>query len=77
MTKSERQANQKDWRERVEFGLRRLVEIAISAFKRVFGESVRTLKPHTAYVEIATKMAACNHAQDVGDRAVREACSAA
>lgn len=80
MTKSERQANQKDWRKRVEFGLRWLVEIVISAFKRVFGESVRALKPHTAYVEIATKIAAYNHTLDVGDRAVwaaREACAAA
>ena len=80
MTKSERQANQKDWRERVEFGLRWLVEIVISAFKRVFGESVRALKPHTAYIEIATKIAAYNYTQDVGDRAVRairEACAAA
>ena len=51
--------------------------MVISAFKRVFRESVRTIKPHTAYIEIATKIAACNHAQDVVDRAVREACSAA
>ena len=71
MTKSERQANQKEWRKRVGFGLRWLVEIVISAFKRVFGELVRALLPHTAYIEIATKIAAYNRTQDVGDRAVR------
>jgi len=36
MTKPERRARQKKWK-RVKFGLRRLVEIVTSAFKRVFG----------------------------------------
>ena len=80
MAKSERRANQKNWRKHVRFGLRWLVEIVISAFKRVFGESVRALLPHTAYVEVATKITAYNHALDVGDEAVgavRAACAAA
>ena len=80
MTKSERRANRKKWRELVRFGLRWLVEIVISAFKRVLGESVRALSPRTAYVEVATKITAYNHMLDVGDeavRAVRAACAAA
>lgn len=71
MIKNERLANQKDWKERVRYGLRWIVEIVISAFKRVFGESVRALTPGTAYIEIATKVAAYNHNLDIGDAAVR------
>ena len=70
MTKSERRANRKKWRKLVRFGLRWLVEIVISAYKRVFGESVRALLPRTAYIEVATKITAYNHLQDVGDEAV-------
>lgn len=70
MTKSERRANQKKWGERAGFGLRWL-EIVISAFKHVFGESMGALLPYTAYIEIAIKIAAYNHAQDIRDRAVR------
>ena len=80
MTKSERRANQKDWREGAEFGLRWLADMVMSAFKRVFGESAGAPKPHAAYIEIATKIAAYNHAQDAWDgavRAVREARPAA
>ena len=80
MAMSELRANRKKWREAVKFGLRRLVEIVISAFKRVFGESVGALQPRTVYVEAATKITAYNHMLDVGDeaaRAVRAACAAA
>ncbi|MCE2509094.1 MAG: transposase [Nitrosopumilaceae archaeon] len=71
MTRGERRANQKAWKEDVGYGLRWIVEIVISAFKRVFGESVRALKPHTAIIEIATKIAAYNRNLDIGDAAVR------
>ena len=70
MTKSERRANRKKWREAVGFGLRWLVEIVMSAFERVLGESVRALRPRTAYVGAATKITAYNHMLDVGDGAV-------
>ena len=70
MTTSERRANRKKWRKHVRFGLRWLVEIVISAFKRVFGESARALLPHTAYFEVATKITAYNYTLDVGDEAV-------
>ena len=45
----------------------------MSAFKRVFGESVRALPPRAAHVEAADKMTAYNHMPDVGDGAVRAA----
>ena len=67
MTKAERKLNQKEWKKNVRYGLRWIVEIVISAFKRVFGESVRALKPHTATIEIATKVAAYNHNLDIRD----------
>ena len=69
--KNERLANQKEWKKRVRYGLRWLVEIVISAFKRMFGESVRALTPATTQVEIATKVAAYNHSLDIGDEAVQ------
>lgn len=56
MAKSGHRPNQKEWRERVKFGLRWLVENVTSAFKRALGESVGALLPHTAYIEIDTKM---------------------
>ena len=46
-------------------------EIVISAFKRVFGESVRALTPHTTNIEIATKIAAYNENLDIGDEEIR------
>ena len=71
MTKDERRANQKKWKERVEFGLRWIVEIVISAFKRVLGESVRALTPYTAFVEVTTKIAAYNMLLDIDDAAIK------
>ena len=67
MTKAERKLNQKEWKKNVRYGLRWIVEIVISAFKRVFGESVRARKPHTAVIEIATKVAAYNRNLDIRD----------
>lgn len=73
MRNEERRANQKEWKGDVRYGLRWIVEIVISAFKRVFGESVRARTPYTAYVEIATKVAAYNRNLDIGDAAMRDA----
>ena len=72
MTNEERRANQKEWKKDTRYGLRWMVEIIISAFKRVFGESVRALTPRTAFVEVATKVAAYNRNLDIGDEAIRE-----
>ena len=49
-----------------------MVEIIISAFKRVFGESVRALTPRMAFIEVATKATAYNRNLDIGDEAIRE-----
>ena len=72
MTNEERRANQKEWKKDTRYGLRRAVEIIMSAFKRVFGESVRALMPRTAFIEVAAKAAACNRNLDIGDEAIRE-----
>ena len=72
MTKDERRANRKAWMEEMEYGVRWRVEIVISAFKRVFGESVRARTPRTAFIEIATKMAAYNRNLDMEDEIVRK-----
>ena len=72
MTNEERRANQKEWKKDTRYGLRWMVEIIISAFKRVFGESVRALTPCTAFIEVAIKVAAYNRNLDIGDEAIRE-----
>ena len=72
MTKDGRMANQKEWKKDTRYGLRWMVEIIISAFKRVFGESVRVLTPRTAFTEVATKVAAYNRNPGIGDEAIRE-----
>ena len=72
MTNEERRANQKEWKKDTGYGLRWMVEIIISAFKRVFGESVRALTPRTAFIEVAAKVAAYNRNLDIGDEAIRE-----
>ena len=43
----------------------------ISAFKRVLGESVGALKPHTVFIEITIKIVAYNHYLDVGYAAIK------
>ena len=70
MTKAERLLNQKKWKKDARSGLRWIVEIVISAFKRVFGESVRALKPHTAIIEITTKIIAYNRNLDIRDAVI-------
>ena len=69
MTKEERMANRKEWKKDTGYGLPWIIT---SAFKRVFGESVRTLAPRTALIEATAKAAACNRNPDIGDEAIRE-----
>ena len=45
--------------------------IVTAAFKRIFGESIRALTPGTAYIEIATKVAAYNQNLGIGVEAIR------
>ena len=49
-----------------------MVEIIISAFKRVFGESVRALTPRMAFIGAAAKVAAYSRNLNIGDEAIRE-----
>lgn len=60
MTIQERRASQKR-RRRAAFGLRRLADIAASAFRHVFAESVGALLPRTAYAGAAARITACNY----------------
>jgi hypothetical protein len=50
---------------RAGYGLRWLVEMVISAFKRIFGDAVRAVKPQYILLEIATKIAAYNKRRDI------------
>ena len=70
MTKAERNLNQKE-RKNVGYGLGRLVKTVTSAFKRVFGESVGALNPHTAVIEIATRVATHDRTGDAAIGATR------
>lgn len=65
LTKAERRKFQKKWMEDQKYGRRWLVEIVISAFKRVLGESVRAVKPEYILIEIATKIGVYNKMRDV------------
>ena len=65
LTKTERRKFQKKWVKDQRYGRRWLVEIAISAFKRVLGESVRAVKPEYILIEIATKIDVYNKMRDV------------
>ena len=65
MGATERKKHQKEWKSRVKFSRRWLVEIVISAFKRVLGEPVRAMKPEYIIIEIATKIAVYNKTRDI------------
>ena len=65
LTKTERRKFQKKWMKDQKYGSRWLVEIVISAFKRVLGESVRAVKPEYILIEIATKIGVYNKMRDV------------
>ena len=71
MTNEERRANRKGWKN-ARYGLRWMAEIIISAFKRVFGESVRVFASYMALIEAATKVATYNRRWDIWDEVVQE-----
>ena len=62
MKKDERNRHRKKWKDKVKFGDRWLVEIVISAFKRLLGEAVRAVKPEYILKYMATKIAVYNDA---------------
>ena len=59
-----------EWKKRVEYGKRWLVEIAPSAFKRVFGERLYSLKWKNMVQEVRIKVATYNRPVDMGAGAV-------
>ena len=52
--------NQKDWKRRVGYGRRWLVEIVFSSLKRMFGSSVNAVKMENIVQEIAIRINTCN-----------------
>ena len=70
MGKDERKRRQKEWKERVGYNSRWMVEIMISAFKRLLGEALRAVKPEYVMIEMATKIAVYNETRDVMSGAV-------
>ena len=67
MGKDERK---KEWKERVKYNSRWIVEIIISSFKRLLGEALRAVKPEYIMIEIATKIAVYNKTRDIMSKAV-------
>ena len=70
MGKDERKKRQKEWKERVGYSSRWMVEIIMSSFKRLLGEALRAVKPEYIMIEVATKIAVYNKTRDVMGRAV-------
>lgn len=56
LTRDEKEANRKKWKKRVGYGKRWLVEIVISSFKRLFGDSVRAVRWKYIAREMALKV---------------------
>ena len=69
MGKDERKKHQKEWKERVGYNSRWMVEIIISTFKRLLGEALRAVKPEYITIEMATKIAVYNKTRDIMNRA--------
>ena len=66
----ERTENQNEWKKRAEYGPRWQVEIFFSAFKRVFGSSVRAKTMDNIIQEIALKIQRYNQFIDITQRVI-------
>ena len=66
LPESEREANRKEWKKQVDYGLRWLVEIVISAFKRTYGGAVMARKMENIYQEIKLKIRTYNTMLRIG-----------
>lgn len=66
----EKKSNQKEWKARVGYGKRWIVEIVFSAFKRMFGESLYSLKWDNMVQEVNLKVATYNKMIDMEARAM-------
>ena len=65
LTHGQREANRKEWRKREQYGKRWLVEIVISSFKRLFGNSVRAVTMDNIIQEVGLKMDIYNRLREV------------
>ena len=66
LTEKHRYENQKQWKKRVKYGRRWIVEIVFSAFKRIFGEYVMASKRENMIHEIMFKVATYNRITSKG-----------
>ena len=55
LTHEQREANRKEWKKRSQYGRRWLVEMVISPFKRLFGNSVRAVTMDNIVQEVGLK----------------------
>ena len=62
----EKRRFQEEWKKKVEYGKRWLVEIVFSAFKRMFGEHLYSLKWKNMVQEVRIKVATYNRLVDMG-----------
>ena len=62
--------NQKDWKRRVGYGRRWLVEIVFSSLKRMFGGSVNAVKMENIVQKIAIRINTCNRLLAVAREAI-------
>ena len=61
----DREANREEWKKMNGYNLRWIVEIVFSAFKRIFGESVRSLTANNIMQEVRLKVAIYNRFIDL------------
>ena len=70
MSGDEKRSFREEWKRKVEYGERWLVEIVFSAFKRMFGEYLYSLKWKSMVQEVRIKVATYNRLVDMGAEAV-------
>ena len=70
MSNDEKKRLREEWKKRVEYGKRRLAEIVFSAFERMFGGHLYSLKWKNMVQEVRIKAATYNRLADMGAGAV-------
>ena len=73
LTHEQREANRKEWKKREQYGKRWLVEIVISSFKRLFGNSVRVVTMDNIIREVSLEAGIYNYLLEVQSRAIAAA----
>ena len=70
MSDDEKRRFREEWKKKAEYGKRWLVEIVFSAFKRMFGGHLYSLKWKNMVQEVRIKVATYNRLVDMGAGAV-------